>query len=62
MRQCVLRKANRYQVAWIPARFAVRGKYLKILDEDGWHVEAVGIFQKEVHEQRSYFAGGVARP
>lgn len=62
MRQCVLKKFNRYQTAWIPAKFAVCGAYLKILDEDGWRVESVGIFQKEVHGQRGYFAGGVWRP
>ncbi len=61
MRQCVLRKGNRYRVAWIPSHFAVMGHYLKLKDEDGWQVELVGIFQSVVREQRGYFAGGVSR-
>jgi hypothetical protein len=61
MRQCVLRKHNRYQVAWIPAQFAVKGRYVRLKDDDGWKVETVGMYQKEVNGQRGYFAGGVGR-
>jgi hypothetical protein len=34
-RQCVLRKGNRSQVSWIPARFASIGQTLKLKREDG---------------------------
>ena len=40
MRQCRLRKYNRYQIAWIPAKFAVKGKYIRLHDDDGWLVES----------------------
>lgn len=61
MRQCVLRKRNKYQVAWIPIKFAVVGKYIKLLDDDGWRVETIGMYQDNVESQHGYFAGGVGR-
>ena len=51
-KQCVLRKANRWQTSWIPAKFAKVGGILKIKDdcdqwEDGWVVEHVGSESEE---------------
>lgn len=62
MRQCILRRGNVYQVAWIPLKFAIAGKYVRIHDVDGWLVQAIGIYQEHVEGQHGYFAGGVGRP
>lgn len=62
MRQCLMRNGNRFLVAWIPATFARKGKYVKLRGENGWCIEMVGTYQKVVTEQRGYFAGGVGRP
>ena len=44
--QCWLVRGNARQMAWIPAKFAVAGRYLKLTDagqtEDGWRVAGVG--------------------
>lgn len=40
-RQCKLRRGKRYRYAWLPDRYTVQGKYLRIRDEDGWLVEEV---------------------
>jgi hypothetical protein len=61
MRQCILRRGCVFQTAWIPAKFAVEGRWLKIRGINGWNVVSAGIFQREVREQRGYFAGGVGR-
>ncbi len=39
-RQCQLSKGTTKEVAWIRERFAKVGKYLRIKDSDGWHVDA----------------------
>ena len=36
--QCLLRKGETKQVAWIPEKFAKRGKVVRLRDEDGWRV------------------------
>jgi hypothetical protein len=59
VRQCVLRKGNLEKIAWIPARFAVQGKFLRLLDDDGWQVELVGTYQESVETPHGYFAGGI---
>jgi len=59
MRQCILNKSNRWQTAWIPRQFAVKGKYLKIHDENGWRVMSVGTFQERVELPHGYLSGGV---
>jgi len=41
-RQCTLTKKNTNQVAWIPENFAIKGIFLKIVDENGWQVSEVG--------------------
>jgi hypothetical protein len=43
-RQCQLTKDNKKRVAWIPSKFALVGKVIKIKDDngewnDGWIVE-----------------------
>ena len=40
-RQCDLRRGNRGQMAWIPSALAKKGRFLKILGEDGWKIMAV---------------------
>ena len=54
-RQCMLERfefpVRTQQVAWIPEQFAVVGKYVKILDEDGWRVQEVGSRQSEEYLQ-----------
>lgn len=40
--QCRLQRGATEQVAWIPSEFAVRGKYVRIKDVDGWRVVSVG--------------------
>ena len=41
MKQVTLSRSTARQVVQIPAEFAVRGKYLRILDQDGWRVDEV---------------------
>jgi hypothetical protein len=41
-KQCLLIKDRQYQVAFIPSKFAVVGKILKIEGDDGWEVFTVG--------------------
>lgn len=36
--QCKLKKGNRYQVSWIPEKYANLRKFLKLNDDDGWEV------------------------
>ena len=60
MKQCLLRKGNRYQTAWLPVEFCKVGKYLRLDVDNGWRVEAVySLFQASVDVPRGYFAGGV---
>ena len=40
-RQCLLVKNKQSKVIWIPQEKAIAGKYLKLLDEDGWLVKEV---------------------
>lgn len=45
--QCILKKDTKLQTSWIPERYAVVGKYLKLLEnevwENGWQVISRGI-------------------
>jgi hypothetical protein len=59
MRQCELSRGNRRLVAWIPTQFAIKGRYVRLLDVNGWRIDAVGVYQKSVDIPRGYFAGGV---
>ena len=44
--QCWLVRGSAKQMAWIPAKFAVAGRYLKLTEngeaEDGWQVAGIG--------------------
>ncbi len=44
--QCWLVRGNARQMAWIPEKFAITGKYLRLTDagvsQDGWQVKNVG--------------------
>ena len=59
MRQCKLRRGNLYQVAWLPVQFAIHGRYLRLLDVDGWQVVEVGMYQKSVELPHGYLSGGI---
>ena len=54
-RQCTMKKKDSFQVAWIPERFAVMGKYLRIGEDDGWKVESVSnvVQTSEENNERS---------
>ena len=45
-RQCWLTRGSARQMAWIPEKFAVAGRFLRLTDagisEDGWQVTGVG--------------------
>lgn len=41
MKQVHLSRGTRHQIVQIPAQFAVKGRYLRILDENGWRVDEV---------------------
>src|SRR5688572_14107755 len=43
--QCRLQRGAAQQVAWIPSEFAIRNKYIRIKDVDGWRVVSVGAEQ-----------------
>ena len=56
--QCWLIRGSAKQMAWIPAKFAVAGRYLKLTQdgetEDGWRVAGVGArMAEEVVRERS---------
>jgi len=44
--QCALKRNGQNHMAWIPKKFAVKGKFLKIEKgnqvEDGWEVMSIG--------------------
>ena len=45
-RQCWLARGKARQMAWLPEKFAVAGRFLRLTDagssEDGWQVTGVG--------------------
>lgn len=46
-KQCLLLKEGRiHRMAWIPEKFAIKNKVLKIKGEDGWVVHKVGSRQE----------------
>jgi hypothetical protein len=67
-RQCSLRRMNgQVDVAWIPEKFAVKGKYLRIKRgekwENGWQVTGVYGREAEAHlfeHERDYLRQRVA--
>lgn len=40
-RQCMLTKGTKGQMLWIPEKFAIVGKYIKLKGDDGWRVVKV---------------------
>lgn len=64
-RQCVLvnvgRESKKIKTSWIPEKFAVRGKILKLKEngewEDGWEVVSVGsrLDSKAVNAASQYY-------
>jgi len=41
MKQCMLQRYNVRMTSWIPCKYAVKGKFLRLKDVDGWEVVAV---------------------
>lgn len=41
-RQCWLVRGPTHRTVWIPEKYAKKGKFIKIKDEDGWQVRSVG--------------------
>lgn len=39
--QCALQKNNFHHMAWIPEKFAVKGRIIRIEEDDGWEVVGV---------------------
>lgn len=50
-RQCWLARGRARQMAWIPEKFAVAGRFLRLTEagvsEDGWQVTGVGARMRE---------------
>ena len=40
-KQCKLKKGKQETTSWIPSKFAIPGKALKLSGDDGWVVESV---------------------
>lgn len=63
-RQCRLRHLNTHQVAWIPEKFAKKGKFIEIKKDDGewengWEVMSDGgstrlSHSTVVHQERAW--------
>jgi hypothetical protein len=41
--QCKLQKGDTITTTWIPEKYAIKGKYIKLLDDNGWQVIEAGI-------------------
>ena len=54
-KQCRMTKKSAIDIAWIPEKFAVVGKYLRIGDDNGWKVESVSsvVQTSEENNERS---------
>lgn len=60
MKQCLLIRGNVHKIAWLPVKFAIHGKYVRLHDVDGWKVAKVWpLFVDDVDVPHGYFAGGV---
>lgn len=58
MTQCLLEKDTYFHTAWIPIKFAIKGKYIKIkynnLWDDGWKVlECYSTMDSKYVQERS---------
>ncbi len=43
MKQCILRKGTIEQTAWIPVKYAVIGKFVKLNEDNGWEIISTGM-------------------
>lgn len=60
MKQCLLVRGDRRVVAWLPVKFAVAGKYVRLLEVDGWKVQRVyPAYQENIDLPHGYLSGGV---
>jgi hypothetical protein len=52
-KQTTLQNGNRSKTVWIPDKYAVVGKVLRLMQEDGWTVTGVygSRTRREVHER-----------
>ena len=41
--QCELQKDDKHMVSWIPERYAIQGRILKLKNDNGWKVMSVGV-------------------
>jgi len=46
-RQCILRKDTTETTSWLPEKYAIKGKFLKLKIDDGWEVIEVGASMSE---------------
>lgn len=60
-RQCILEKGNVSTTSWIPSKFAIKGKFIKLKDNgkwvNGWEVIEVGTEMAEktvIERSRDY--------
>ena len=52
-RQCRMSKPGfQDEVAWIPEKFAVKGKVIKLKEDDGWTVDHAGTMRKTNEEMQ----------
>jgi len=45
--QCKFKKGNCEQTSWIPEKYAKKGKFLKLKDDNGWEVIDVSSAMEE---------------
>lgn len=53
-RQCWLSKGDARQVSWIPEEFAKEGGIVRLLEDDGWRIDAVGESRRDDAFVRSH--------
>lgn len=54
VQQCKLRRKNTTKVVWIPQKYAVKGKFLRLKEVDGWEVmETFSRFSSSYQSERS---------
>lgn len=52
--QCKLKKDNTFTHSWIPEKYAKKGKFIKLKEDDGWEVIHVGsMMDSKKVQQRS---------
>ena len=58
-KQCVLRKGYAQQVSYLPSKFAIDGKLVRLKDDDGW--EVVFVSDNEITEDLALLQRDVYR-